>query len=317
MISAYANVIRLSLFSALIFMLASCGSSEKTEGAHQKLRVISSFSIITNMVQEIGGDSVIVHNLVPIGTAPHEYEPIPNDLKFASGADLFLYNGLNLEGGKDGWFFRITRSVKADPGKIVEVAKAVTPMYLSEKEGSSEVNPHAFISPHVGILMAEAVREALVSADEGNKDYYIANASAYITRLKEIEAQYKEKLSEIPNKRRVFIASEQAFQYLNAEYGLKEGYIWAIDTEENGSPNQIKRAISFVRQNNPPVLFVESNVDRRPMETVSKESGVPIYSPAIFSDELGKPGQEADSYIKYLEYNLKHIYQGLMSGVEQ
>src|SRR5699024_100807 len=115
----------------------------------------------------------------------------------------------------------------------------------------------------------------------------------------------------IPIENRVFVSSEQAFQYLTTEYNLKEGFIWAVDTEENGSPDQIKKTIAFVKENKPPVLFVESNVDIRPMETVSKETETPIYQPAIFSDELGKPGAEADTYLKYLLYNLKHISQGL------
>jgi len=300
----------------LTVMFQSCQSDEATIHTDDKLKVLSSFSILTEMVEAIGGDKVIVHNVVPIGTDPHEYQPRPNDIRFASGADLFVYNGLNLEGGEKGWFTKLLRSVKADPNKIFKIADQVTPLYLTEKDGSKEVNPHAFISPHIGIIMAEAVRDALKTVDPAHAGFYEETASEYILKLTSIDKLYRQKFGQIPEAQRVFIASEQAFQYLAKEYGLKEGFIWAIDTEENGSPEQLMHAIEFVRTYKPAVLFVESNVDTRPMKAISNETGVPIYSPAIFSDELGRPGQGADTYLKYLEYNLKHIYHGLTGNME-
>src|SRR5690625_7921400 len=96
----------------------------------------------------------------------------------------------------------------------------------------------------------------------------------------------------MPEEERILITSERAFQYLADRYGLKEGYIWSVDTEENGTPEQITSLIEFIKENEPPVLFVESNVDTRPMETVSKESGVAIFEDPLFSDEIGKQGEE-------------------------
>lgn len=301
--------------SLIITLLIIVGlfSCEKDNGQveDENLKVVSSFTIISEIIKTIGGDLVEVHNLVPVGTDPHEYEPKPEDIKFASKADVFVYNGLNLEGGDHGWFMRLVRSVKANPDRVYRVTDEIEPMYLTEKDGSQEVNPHAFISPVVGIAMTKAIRDLLIDADPENKETYQENAVKYILELEEIDQEYRDKISQIPEEQRIFMASEQAFQYLATEYGLKEGFIWAIDTDENGSPEQIKAAINFVRDNQPPVLFVESNVNTKPMETVSRETGVPIYKPAIFSDELGRPGQQADTYIKYLEYNLKHIIHGL------
>lgn len=309
------NFIFILLFSGL--MLVSCQDKSQDEKSG-KIKVISSFSILTDILQQIGKDSVEVHNLVPVGTDPHEYEPVPEDIKFASKADLFVYNGLNLEGGDNGWFFKLTKSVNADKNHIIKASENVKPMYLfgEGKIKDTEINPHSFISPVVGIEMAKSIGKALIDVDPNNKEFYQKNIDDYLAQLEEIEQDYRDKFANIPKENRYFIASEQAFQYLTAEYGLEEGFIWAIDTEENGSPDQIKNAIAFVKENQPPVLFVESNVDRRPMETVSKETGVEIYSPAIFSDELGKPGEEADTYITYLQYNLKHISEGLMRKTE-
>src|SRR5699024_12258979 len=103
------------------------------------------------------------------------------------------------------------------------------------------------------------------------------------------------------------------FQYFVDRYGLKEGFIYEIDTEENGTPEQIKNLVSFIEDEEPPVLFIESNVDPRPMETVSNESGVEIFEEELYSDEIGELGGEADKYMKYLNYNIAIIYIGIIS----
>lgn len=295
-------------------LLVSCQNQKKAkEDTTDKVKVISSFSILTDILYQIGKDAIIVHNLAPVGTDPHEYQPVPEDMKFASNADLFVQNGLNLEGGKNGWFSKLVKSVNAEENRVIEASKNIEPLYIVGDKNSSdrEVNPHSFISPVAGIEMAKTIGQALMSVDEANKEFYQKNLEEYIEKLVEMEKVFREKLAFLPKENKYFIASERAFQYFVTEYGLTEGYIWAVDTDENGSPDQIKDAINFVKKYQPPVLFMESNKDSRPMQTVSKETGVPIYSPAIYSDELGRPGEEADTYLTYLEYNLKHIYNGL------
>src|SRR5699024_7385439 len=121
----------------------------------------------------------------------------------------------------------------------------------------------------------------------------------------------EERLGALPEENKILVTSECAFQYMLDRYGLEEACIWKVDTEENGSPQQIKSLISFIQDNNVPVLFVESNVDTRPMETVSNESGVEIYEKPIYSDESGEPGDEVDTYIKYLNYNIDVLSEGL------
>lgn len=305
------------LMVGLLMLAAACTSkrgADKDSGSQEEpLRVISSFGIITNIAEEIGGEHVQVHNLVPVGTDPHDYAPRANDVKFMSDADLLLYNGLNLEGGSDGWLYKLADTAGKDGLVRLAVAEDVEPLYISDEQGRKEVNPHAFISPKVGLLMAQRIRDALVEVDPAHAETYKSNAADYLQKLEAIERQYQKTFAEIPKERRVFMASEQAFQYVVKTYDLTGGYIWAIDTDKAGSPAQIKAAIAFVEEHKPPVLFVESNVDRRPMETVSNATKTPIYPTPIFSDELGKPGEPADTYLGYLEYNLTHISTGLRS----
>lgn len=306
------------LFVAImaVFLLAACtkgdNRTEKVAGKEGPLQVVTSFTIIEDMAREIGGEDVEIHNLVPTGTDPHEYEPLPQDIKKATDADILFYNGLNLEGGKAGWFFKMMDSVKQKEGNIFSLTERVEPMYLSGEHGKEEeINPHAFIDPAVGIKMAEDMRDAFMKKDPDRKERYEERGNDYISRLQQINEEYEQKINDIPKEKRILVTSERAFQYMATHYGLEEGFIWEIDTEENGSPQQIKSLISFVKEHNVPVLFIESNVDPRPMETVSKETGVPFSKRPIYSDEIGKPGEEVDTYIKYLNYNIKLIHDEL------
>ena len=299
-----------------VFLLSACGGDKKSEEdsttGNGKMKVVTSFTIIADMTREIGGDLVEVHNLVPSGTDPHEYEPLPNDIKAATDADILFYNGLNLEGGENGWFMKMIHAVNQKEENIYSLTERVEPKYLSDSDGrDEEINPHAFIDPAVGVKMAEDLRDALAAKHPTESAKIQEQGDAYVQRLKDLDSEFEARISRIPEENRVLVTSERAFQYLNDHYGLKEAFIWEIDTEENGSPKQIKALVNYIQEHKVPVLFVESNVDSRPMETVSKESGVPIANKPIYSDEIGNPGDEIDTYIKYLEYNMELIYAEL------
>lgn len=294
---------------ALILVLTGCSAKSNEEDT---IQIVSSYTIITDMLYQVGGDHIIVHNLVPSGSDPHEYEPLPNDIKKATDADIMFYNGLNLEQGEDGWFFKLANSVKKDLNKLYNLSEGIVPLYLNEGSTHAEqVNPHAYLNPNNGIIMAENIIKALVEYDPDNAADYQANGEAYLKKLNSIEEAYRVGLDSIDEASKVFVTSERAFQYMNKEYGLKEGYVWAIDTDESGSASQIKDLVNFLRNNNVKYLFVESNVDRRPMETVSKETGIPIYKTPVYSDEVGEKGSEVDTYEKLLNHNLEVILDGL------
>ena len=294
-------------------VLAACGTDDKQEKSDgDKVKIVATFSIIHDLIKEVGGDLVEVHSMVPIGTDPHEYEPLPEDIKKAVEADALFYNGLNLEGGEKGWFLgKLVSSVNKDMEDVYEVMKDVQPMYLTSEDGKDEeVNPHAFLSPLVGMQMTQNVIDALVEIDAEHADVYKENGEKLLAKLKEIDTVYKEKIADIPEENRILVTSERAYQYMASDYGLKEGYIWAIDTEENGTPAQIKNLVEFIKENHVEALFVETNVDKRPMETVARETGVDIVA-EIYSDELGKAGSDGGTYMEFLQSNIEKIHQGL------
>lgn len=300
----------------LLIILAACtqnnNKADTQPNKQKRLKVVTTFTIIEDIAREIGGDNVDIHNLVPTGAAPHEYEPLPIDMKKTSDANILLYNGLNLEGGKSGWFFRMIKSVGQKEENAYSLTKGVQPMYLSDREGKNrEVNPHSFINPIAGIVMAENIRDIFIERDPTHKKSYEERTANYLKKLRDIDQDYKDKINNIPAERRILVTSEHAFQYMTKQYGLKEGYIWSIDTEETGSPEQIKDLISFIKDNKVTILFIESNVDKRPMQMVSNETNVPISKVPIYSDEIGKPGEEVDTYLKFLQHNINLIYKEL------
>lgn len=301
-----------------IFVLAACsGNNDSTnkdndlESSDQTLKVVTTFTLLEDMVKQIGGDHVEVHNLVPIGTDPHEYDPLPEDMAAAENADILFYNGMNLEGGDTGWFSKLINTVGQKEDVIFELGAGIEPLYLTSSKGEKEVNPHSFLNPVNGIKMAENTLEALVAIAPEHKEDFEKNATTYLETLKEIDQEYQDKIGEIPEENRILVTSERAYQYMATAYGLSEGYIWAVDTEEGGTPEQMKSLIAFIKEHEPPVLFVESNVDTRPMETISSETGIEIFEETLFSDEIGTPGEEGDTYIKFLQYNIDKIHKGL------
>lgn len=325
----------LATLSMGALLLTACGTNDSPAGdatgdgpadetTSETLKVVTSFTILEDIARQIGGDDVEIHNLVPTGTDPHEYEPLPGDMKAATDADVLFYNGLNLEGGENGWFFKMVDSVNQNMENIYNLSEGVEPQFVTEEidaevieaqnlgpDADGEINPHAFISPHVGIILTENMLDAFVEKDPENAEAYEERAADYLERLNGMDEKYRELVNDLPEERRTLVTSERAFQYMTKEYGLKEGFIWALDTEDTGSPEQIKSLVAFIETHEVPVLFIESNVDSRPMETVSEQTGVPFSSKPIYSDEIGKPGDEVDTYMKFLEYNINLIHDEL------
>ena len=311
MVSPYSRT--LALTTALL-TLTACGTQGQEDQDPDKLHVVATFSVVHDIAAQVGGEAVDLHSIVPLGTDPHEYTPLPEDIQQATDADLLLWNGLNMETG-DGWFESLTEVAgkEIDSPQVVEVSTGVEPQYLTSSDGQeSEINPHAFLSPLVGMVYTENIRDALIEVDPDHEETYTSNADTYLDTLDEIDQTYTELVEQIPPENRTLVTSEHAYQYMVDSYGLEAGYIWAIDTDEQGTPGQINDLVELVQEREVPALFVESNVDRRPMETVSTETGVDIVD-TLFSDELGDPSGDGATYADMLTNNITRIHAGLSS----
>lgn len=295
----------------LIFVLSLTACSKDSKESSKKIQVVTTYSIIYDIVKNVGGDKVEIHSLAPVGSNPHEYDPLPKDLMKTTDADVVFYNGLNLEEGNS-WFKKLLKSTYKD-GKdapVYMVSEGVNAIHLESNGLENETDPHAWLDIQNGIIYAKNVRDGLIKEDPKHKEYYQKNADAYIQKLEDLHTKTIDELNKIPKEKRFLITSEGAFKYFCKAYNLESGYIWEINSEGQGTPSQIKNVVDLIKAKKVPVLFVETSVDPRSMETVSKETGVPIAG-TVYTDSLGKPGEAGDTYYKMMEWNTKTIIEGL------
>ena len=304
----FKKLASLILASALLASAAGCSAGK--DGS-EKVEVVATYSIIYDLVKNVGGDKVDVHSMVPIGSNPHEYDPLPEDVLKTTDADVVFYNGLNLEEGNS-WFNKLLKTSDKD-GKdapVYRVSEGVKAIHLESKGLEEEPDPHAWLNIENGIIYVENIRDALIKEDPDNKEYYEKNAEKYISELKTLHDKTVTELQKIPKEKRVLVTSEGAFKYFGEAYNMNTAFVWEINSENQGTPQQIKNLVDLIKGGSVSALFVETSVDPRSMETVSKETGVPIKG-KVFTDSLGKQGEEGDTYKKMMEWNTQTVIEGL------
>ena len=289
--------------------LAACSSQKSsTETGSSKLNVVATNSIIADITKNIAGDKINLHSIVPVGQDPHEYEPLPEDVKKTSQADLIFYNGINLETGGNAWFTKLVENAKKKENKdYYAVSEGVDVIYLEGQNEKGKEDPHAWLNLENGIIYAKNIAKRLSEKDPANKETYEKNLKAYVEKLSALDKEAKEKFNNIPEEKKMIVTSEGCFKYFSKAYNVPSAYIWEINTEEEGTPDQIKTLVEKLRKTKVPSLFVESSVDDRPMKTVSKDTNIPIYA-KIFTDSVA---EEGDSYYSMMKYNLEKIAEGL------
>ena len=274
-----------------------------------QLRVVTTNSILEDMVRQVAGDKVALHSIVARGVDPHEYEPKPTDISETTQADVIFHNGLNLETGGSGWFSKLIKTAhKKDREQVFEASDAVTPLYLTTNQ--SEQDPHAWLDLGNGIRYVETITAVLKAKDPKHANYYQERSDTYLAKLKKLDAAAKEKFLDIPEKQRLLVTSEGAFKYFSKAYHVIPAYIWEINTESQGTPEQMAEVLAKINASEVKALFVETSVSPKSMAQVSKETGLPIYS-KIFTDSLAKKGEIGDTYYDMMKWNLDKIHQGL------
>ena len=304
-------------FLVLIFTLAvglfACSSAKQNSGSTEatKLKVVATNSIIADITKNIAGDKIDLHSIVPVGQDPHEYEPLPDDVKKTSQANLIFYNGINLETGGNAWFTKLVQNAKKEENKdYYAVSEGVDVIYLEGQSEKGKEDPHAWLNLENGMIYAKNIAKQLEAKDPKNKDFYEANLKTYLEKLSKLDKEAKDKFNNIPKEKKMIVTSEGCFKYFSKAYNVPSAYIWEINTEEEGTPDQIKTLVEKLRKTKVPSLFVESSVDERPMQTVSKDTNIPIFE-KIFTDSIAEPGQNGDSYYNMMKWNLDKIAEGL------
>ena len=271
--------------------------------AEAKFKVVTTFTVIQDIAQNVAGDAATVESITKPGAEIHEYEPTPKDIVKAQSADLILWNGLNLER----WFERFFQNIKEKPAVVV--TEGITPLSIYEGPYKDAPNPHAWMSPSNALIYVENIKNAFVKYDPQNADNYQKNAAAYAEKIKQLDKPLREKLSQIPADQRWLVTSEGAFSYLAKDYDLKEGYLWPINAEQQGTPQQVRKLIDLVKKNHIPVVFSESTVSAKPAQQVAKESGAK-YGGVLYVDSLSAADGPVPTYIDLLNVTVSTIVKG-------
>ncbi|WP_288532982.1 metal ABC transporter substrate-binding protein [uncultured Haemophilus sp.] len=271
--------------------------------AEAKFKVVTTFTVIQDIAQNVAGDAATVESITKPGAEIHEYEPTPKDIVKAQSADLILWNGLNLER----WFERFFQNIKEKPAVVV--TEGITPLSIYEGPYKDAPNPHAWMSPSNALIYVENIKNAFVKYDPQNADTYQKNAAAYAEKIKQLDKPLREKLSQIPSDQRWLVTSEGAFSYLAKDYDLKEGYLWPINAEQQGTPQQVRKLIDLVKKNHIPVVFSESTVSAKPAQQVAKESGAK-YGGVLYVDSLSAADGPVPTYIDLLNVTVSTIVKG-------
>ena len=271
--------------------------------AEAKFKVVTTFTVIQDIAQNVAGDAATVESITKPGAEIHEYEPTPKDIVKAQSADLILWNGLNLER----WFERFFQNIKDKPAVVV--TEGITPLSIYEGPYKDAPNPHAWMSPSNALIYVENIKNAFVKYDPQNADNYQKNAAAYAEKIKQLDKPLREKLSQIPADQRWLVTSEGAFSYLAKDYDLKEGYLWPINAEQQGTPQQVRKLIDLVKKNHIPVVFSESTVSAKPAQQVAKESGAK-YGGVLYVDSLSAADGPVPTYIDLINVTVSTIVKG-------
>ena len=288
------------------FVACSVGEARSDNG---KLNVVVTNSILADMTKNIAGDKINLHSIVPIGQDPHEYEPLPEDIAKVSAADLIFYNGINLE---NAWFTKMVKNAqKVENQDYFAASDGVEVIYFEGQSEKGKEDPHAWLSLENGIIYAQNIAKQLMAKDPENKDVYQQNLDTYIQQLAALDEEAKSSFAAIPADKKLIVTSEGCFKYFSKAYDIPSAYIWEINTEEEGTPQQTRDLVQKLKAGpTPAALFVESSVDDRPMKTISRETGIKIYA-KIFTDSIAKEGEDGDSYLAMMKWDLEKITEGL------
>jgi zinc/manganese transport system substrate-binding protein len=304
---------------AAVSLLAGCltlAASSLPAAAQNadRLKVVATFSVLGDMVRNVGGERVEVTTLVGPNGDAHVYSPTPADGRRLTEARIVFTNGLKFEG----WIERLVKSSGTKAAKV-ETAKGVTPL-RGEDGGHGHghhhdhggADPHAWQSIGNAKLYVTNIRDALIAADEAGKPTYEANASAYLKQLDELEAEVKGLVASIPAERRRIITSHDAFRYFEEAYGIDFVSPQGVSTESEASAKDVARIIQQIRREKIAAVFVENVSDARLMERIAKETGARIGS-QVYSDALSEPNGPAGTYIDMMRHNIRAFSAALSS----
>ncbi len=272
--------------------------------AQDKFKAITTFTVIADMAQNVAGDAAIVESITRPGAEIHGYSPTPRDIIRAQDADLILWNGLNLEL----WFEQFLSNLRDIPSATL--TEGIEPMSITEGEYDGKPNPHAWMGLSTALIYVDNIRDAFVTHDPANADIYRMNAEAYKAQITEAIAPLRDAIMAVPEEQRWLATCEGAFSYLIRDFGMKELYLWPMNADQQGTPQQVRKVIDTIRENDIPVVFCESTVSQAPAEQVARETGA-RYGGVLYVDSLTEADGPVPTYLDLLTVTSETILRGL------
>ncbi|RQD77508.1 MAG: metal ABC transporter substrate-binding protein [Candidatus Syntrophonatronum acetioxidans] len=289
------------LFSGCSGLKGDLEEREEEDLPQEGLNIVTSFSILGDIVENITGDRGKVEYLVPLGENPEDYELLSREVQMINDAHVFLVNGFGLEGMME----QAVENVTETP--VIPLTRGMTPLSLV---GEDTPDPHLWLAPLLVRGYVDNALASLIELDPEGEGVYRANAEEYKVRLKELDRWVREQVEDIPQENKLIIVSENAFKYFGEAYGFQTEGIWELNSHEEGTPQQISRIVELVKERELPGLFVESTLDSRFMEAVSRETGVPVAG-IVYTDALGERGSGAETYENMIKHNVEVFVKGL------
>ena len=269
-----------------------------------KFKAVTTFTVIADMARNVAGDAAIVESVTKAGAEIHGYQPTPRDIIRAQDADLILWNGLNLEL----WFEQFFSNLKDVPS--VTLTDGVVPMSISGGDYNGKPNPHAWMSTTSAMIYVDNIRDAFVKYDPDNAATYTANAEAYQQEIAAVIKPLEADILAVPEGQRWLVSCEGAFSYLIRDFQMQELYLWPINADQQGKPQQVRKVIDSVRANNIPAVFCESTVSQSPAQQVARETDA-IYGGMLYVDSLTEADGAVPTYIDLLRTTVETIATGL------
>ena len=290
--------------SRRVLFLTSLLALPLTAHADDRLKVVTTFTVIADMARNVAGPGVDVVSVTKPGAEIHGYEPTPQDIVGAADADLILWNGLGLER----WFEQFLGNLGAVPSATL--TDGIMPISIAGGDYDGKPNPHAWMSLDNALIYVDNIAQALITADPANAATYTANADAYKARLVAEIGPLKDQIAALPEGRRWLATCEGAFSYLARDLGLTELYLWPINADQQGSPRQVQAVIDGVREHQIPAVFCESTVSSAPAEQVARETGA-AFGGVLYVDSLSDGDGPVPTYLDLLKVTTETIARGL------
>jgi len=275
--------------------------------AADKMKVVTTFTVIADIAKNVAGDTAEVVSITKPGAEIHGYQPTPQDIVRASDADLILWNGMNLEL----WFEQFLSNLGDVPSATL--TDGIDPIAIRSGSYEGKPNPHAWMGLDNALVYIDNIVKAFSEQDPDNAATYEKNATAYKDQLRATIEPLRQAVADIPEEQRWLVTCEGAFSYLARDFGMKELYLWPMNADQVGTPQQVRAVIDGVRENEIPVVFCESTVNTAPAKQVARETGAE-YGGELYVDSLSEAGGKVPTYLDLLKVTAGTVADGLKSA---